>query len=316
MLWYVLQSIDVSASPKTVSACGASSTLSTTAYFKLFTKNEDNTTSASTNTSETVTASASYSENKSYTSVSGNKIIFDKNAINYPTTSKADARDSIVTGSYTYSGVNKTNTVTVTQSENNVGGFVGNITAGTINFDCTGDAESLLWPVVNEAPYAKVDVYVLNDDVKDMHEGNLPKDFDNLSEMKEIKPTNITFNVLYEDENVLAVYKPQGLLVVEDQNEKVNTLSNQILVYLQNKNEYSPLNKGFTPAPVHRIDRNTSGIVLIAKNMLASQELTKMFKERTNIVKSYLALVKGILKGKGDIEELQLEFYKDIKKGE
>ena len=124
MLWYVLQSIDVSASPKTVSACGASSTLSTTAYFKLFTKNEDNTTSASTNTSETVTASASYSENKSYTSVSGNKIIFDKNAINYPTTSKADARDSIVTGSYTYSGVNKTNTVTVTQSENNVGGWV------------------------------------------------------------------------------------------------------------------------------------------------------------------------------------------------
>ena len=45
MLWYVLQSIDVSASPKTVSACGASSTLSTTAYFKLFTKNEDKTTS-------------------------------------------------------------------------------------------------------------------------------------------------------------------------------------------------------------------------------------------------------------------------------
>ena len=59
----------------------------------------------------------------------------------------------------------------------------------------------------------------------------LPKDFGNLSETKEIKPTNITFNVLYEDENILAVYKPQGLLVVEDQNEKVNTLSNQILVY-------------------------------------------------------------------------------------
>ena len=131
----------------------------------------------------------------------------------------------------------------------------------------------------------------------------LPKDFGNLSETKEIKPTNITFNVLYEDENILAVYKPQGLLVVEDQNEKVNTLSNQILVYLQSKNEYSPLNKGFTPAPVHRIDRNTSGIVLIAKNMLASQELTRMFKERTNIVKSYQALVKGTINKEGVINK-------------
>lgn len=131
----------------------------------------------------------------------------------------------------------------------------------------------------------------------------VPNDFTNISETKELKETKITFEVLYEDENLLAVYKPQGLLVVEDENESTNTLSNQVLVYLANKNEYDVKTKGFTPAPVHRIDRNTSGIVLIAKNMLASQELTKMFKERTNIVKSYLALVKGILKGKGEINK-------------
>ena len=131
----------------------------------------------------------------------------------------------------------------------------------------------------------------------------VPKDFLNISETKEIKETKITFEVLYEDENLLAVYKPQGLLVVEDENESINTLANQILVYLSNKNEYSTENKGFTPAPVHRIDRNTSGIVLIAKNIIASQELTRMFKERTNIIKSYLALAKGYLKGNGEINK-------------
>ncbi len=131
----------------------------------------------------------------------------------------------------------------------------------------------------------------------------LPKDFEIINKKKELTSTNITFSVLYEDQNILAVYKPQGLLVVEDEKEKVNTLANQVLVYLQNRNEYSIFEKGFTPAPVHRIDRNTSGIVLIAKNILTSQELTKMFKERTNIIKSYIALVKGNLRGHGIIDK-------------
>ena len=131
----------------------------------------------------------------------------------------------------------------------------------------------------------------------------VPKDFDVSNPKDDLIDTEITFKVLYEDENLLAVYKPQGLLVVEDKNEKVKTLANQVLVYLNNKNEYSIENVGFTPAPVHRIDRNTSGIVLIAKNMLACQELTKMFKDRTNIVKSYVALVKGKIVDKGVINK-------------
>ena len=143
--------------------------------------------------------------------------------------------------------------------------------------------------------------YILKEN--DLVQIYVPKDFNNLVEKNEIKHTNITFTVLYEDDNILAVYKPQGLLVVEDQKEKINTLANQVLVYLEEKNEYCTENKGFTPAPVHRIDRNTSGIVLIAKNMLASQELTKMFKERTNIVKSYTALAKGKITEEGVINK-------------
>lgn len=131
----------------------------------------------------------------------------------------------------------------------------------------------------------------------------LPKEFTDLSSKKEILSTNITFKVLYEDNNLLAVYKPKGLLVVEDKEEKVNTLSNQILVYLKDKGEYNTDTLGFTPAPVHRIDRNTSGIVLIAKNIITSQELAKMFKERTNISKSYLALVKGKITKDGIIDK-------------
>ena len=117
-----LQSVDVSASPTSVTTCGGSSTLSTTAYFKLITKTEDDTTTAETQTSASVTAS--YSDDESYTTIDGNKITFEKNSINYPTSTKADERDSIVTGSYTYSGVNKTDNVTITQNENNVGNWV------------------------------------------------------------------------------------------------------------------------------------------------------------------------------------------------
>jgi len=131
----------------------------------------------------------------------------------------------------------------------------------------------------------------------------LPNNFQELSKKMEIIKTEITFSVLYEDENILAVYKPQGLLVVEDQKEKINTLANQVLTYLQEKNEYSTETMGFVPAPVHRIDRNTSGIVLIAKNILTSQELTRMFKERTNIIKTYIALVKGQIKESGIINK-------------
>ena len=131
----------------------------------------------------------------------------------------------------------------------------------------------------------------------------VPKDFQDISKKMEITKTNITFSVLYEDENILAVFKPQGLLVVEDNKEKINTLANQVLVYLQDKNEYSTDELGFVPAPIHRIDRNTSGIVLIAKNITASQELTKMFKDRTNIVKTYIGLVKGIINERGTINK-------------
>ncbi len=115
------------------------------------------------------------------------------------------------------------------------------------------------------------------------------------------KPTSIynlkiEFEVVYEDEHILIVSKPAGLLVHEDINEEMNTLSNQVLTYLYNKGEYDPSSTlGFTPGPVHRLDRNTSGIVIFGKTMRALQDLNEMMKKRHCIDKTYLTICKGYM---------------------
>lgn len=131
------------------------------------------------------------------------------------------------------------------------------------------------------------------------------------TEENTFQKTPITFEVVFEDDNILIVNKPAGLLVVEDSDEKVRTLANQVVNYYIEKGFYSPEQKGFIPAPVHRLDRNTSGLVIIAKNILTSQCLTTMFKNRQGLEKSYQALVKGIIDEPG---EINLPLLKDAKK--
>ncbi len=126
---------------------------------------------------------------------------------------------------------------------------------------------------------------------------------------------NIEFNhpILYEDQDILAVFKPSGLLVHGDEKEKRITLSNQVLSYLMQKQEYSPNdNRGFVPSPAHRLDRNTSGIVLFGKNLPSLQALYDLFKDKDRITKKYLTLVKGNLIGKGIIDT---PLFKDENKG-
>ena len=104
--------------------------------------------------------------------------------------------------------------------------------------------------------------YILkNNDVVEMF---LYEDkFKEFTATKDIYNVKKTFKVLYEDNHVLIVYKPAGLLVHEDKNESVNTLTNQVLSYLANKNELDLSRENtFMPGPVHRLDRNTSGIVM------------------------------------------------------
>lgn len=100
-------------------------------------------------------------------------------------------------------------------------------------------------------------------------------------------------DVLYEDENLLLVNKPSGLIVHEDEKEAFDTLINRILHYLYEKKEYDPKKENsFVPALCNRIDRNTSGIVLAAKNAAALRELNQRIKDR-QVQKRYLCVVHG-----------------------
>lgn len=129
---------------------------------------------------------------------------------------------------------------------------------------------------------------------------------------KEIKKVNLNHPIIYEDDNILIIDKPRGLLVHGDENEKVVTLANEVINYLYFKGEYNPNDKGFTPAPAHRLDRNTSGLVVFAKNLVSLQKLEELFKNKDNITKEYLALVKGKVDHKLEIDSPLL---KDEKTG-
>ena len=116
------------------------------------------------------------------------------------------------------------------------------------------------------------------------------------------------FEVIYEDENILAVNKPAGLLIHADEAGVQNTLTEQVLAYLIKNGSYIPEKEvTFTPAPANRLDRNTSGLVLFGKNYLALQALNNMIREQM-IAKYYIALVVGTMSGN---QELQGYLLKD-----
>lgn len=86
--------------------------------------------------------------------------------------------------------------------------------------------------------------------------------------------------VVYEDGNILLADKPQGLIVHEDQGETVDTLINRVKHYLYKKGGYDPSKEAsFAPALCNRIDRNTGGIVIIAKNAEALRILNEAIRE-------------------------------------
>lgn len=109
----------------------------------------------------------------------------------------------------------------------------------------------------------------------------------------EIKPQNIPIDIVYEDENMLVVNKPSGMLThpttLERENSLVNTLLNK---YGDN---LSDINGEFRRGILHRLDRNTSGLLMIAKNNKAHEFLAEQIKNHT-ITKKYRAIVKGIIK--------------------
>ena len=100
-------------------------------------------------------------------------------------------------------------------------------------------------------------------------------------------------NLVYEDENLLLVDKRPGMVVHADETEKVNTLINHIQAYLYQKKEWNPKwENAFAPALCNRIDRNTGGIVIAAKNAETLRIINEKIKNH-ELEKSYLCVTVG-----------------------
>ncbi|MGN0601489.1 MAG: pseudouridine synthase [Oscillospiraceae bacterium] len=118
--------------------------------------------------------------------------------------------------------------------------------------------------------------------------------FGNSSEAHSFLKAPVSLNIVYEDNNIMLLDKKCGLVVHEDESGKPDTLINRVLHYLYEKGEYNPDNENsFTPALCNRIDRNTGGIVICAKNAESLRILNQKIKDR-EIHKKYLCITVGI----------------------
>ena len=108
------------------------------------------------------------------------------------------------------------------------------------------------------------------------------------AEMTEIKPENINIDIVYEDSYIAVINKQAGLVVHPAHGHYSGTLVNAILYHIK---DLSGINGEIRPGIVHRLDKDTSGLIVIAKNDKVHAALTEMFQEK-KIRKTYLAILK------------------------
>lgn len=108
----------------------------------------------------------------------------------------------------------------------------------------------------------------------------------------------IANNIVYEDKNILIVNKPRGVLTQPDSSNEIS-LDKMVCEYYA-----KDINEGvFKPGPVHRLDRNTSGLIVFGKNVESLQYLSEVFKNHELVAKHYLALVVGDVENGGLIDK-------------
>ncbi|WP_428224989.1 RluA family pseudouridine synthase [Flavobacterium sp.] len=113
-----------------------------------------------------------------------------------------------------------------------------------------------------------------------------------------IIPENIPLNIVYEDDSVLVINKPVGLVVHPGHGNYTGTLANALAFHFDNL----PMNSSNRPGLVHRIDKDTSGLLVVAKTEQAMAYLAKQFEEKTT-EREYIAIVWGnVEQDKGTIE--------------
>ena len=111
----------------------------------------------------------------------------------------------------------------------------------------------------------------------------------------DVKAENIDLNIVYEDEDVIVVNKPKGMVVHPAPGNYTGTLVNALLHHCD---DLSGINGVIRPGIVHRIDKDTSGILVVAKNDNAHQKLAEQFKDHS-IKREYYAIVEGRFKKEG-----------------
>jgi len=122
---------------------------------------------------------------------------------------------------------------------------------------------------------------------------------------KDASPSDIPFTIAYEDKNLLIVDKKQGIPVHPDRDQATDTLIDMILNYLSLNGEYKK-NSSFTPSLCHRLDRNTGGLVMIAKNSEALKIILNKIRSG-EIKKYYQCLVMGKMENKQGVLKAFLE---------
>lgn len=107
----------------------------------------------------------------------------------------------------------------------------------------------------------------------------------------DLEPENIPLDIVYEDDDVIVVNKPAGMVVHPSPGHPDHTLVNALLYH----SPLSTINGTYRPGIVHRIDKDTSGLLMVAKNNHAHQSLAQQLKDKTNL-REYIALVHGVIK--------------------
>ena len=135
-----------------------------------------------------------------------------------------------------------------------------------------------------------------------------------------LTPENIPLDIVYEDDQLLVINKPAGMVVHPGHGNYSGTLVNALAYHFENL----PMNSSERPGLVHRIDKDTTGLLVVAKTELAMAYLTKQFAEKTS-EREYIALVWGNIEedegtiegniGRHDSNRMQMAVHNDEEKG-
>ena len=120
----------------------------------------------------------------------------------------------------------------------------------------------------------------------DIISGEIPED-----QELEVEPEEMDLDILYEDHDVIVINKPKGMVVHPGAGNTKHTLVNGLLAHCK---DLSGINGVLRPGIVHRIDKDTSGCLVVAKNDLAHQNLSEQLAKRT-LKRTYIALVHGVI---------------------